>query len=233
MADVPHVAAGLASTFPVVVAEESGRGRLPRLQGQLPLRSSEPHLGSRGHPSSRQCSGELVSKPDNYRRNVTDAAAWADAHSGLVQFIFDEFKRTGAWPELDTLQRDLDRRDAGIDVERELREMPPSLGGGGYPDPVSLSLRGLSHVADAEPLLSGYMRLVQLAVERYRGDDPSPTITDQDVRELGFDAPAALLVSQIVFRERWPFGGGSGYPAGPWTREVGRDVRYVQGGHDW
>lgn len=63
MADVPHVAAGLASTFPVVVAEESGRGRLPRLQGQLPLRSSEPHLGSRGHPSSRQCSGELVSKP--------------------------------------------------------------------------------------------------------------------------------------------------------------------------
>ncbi len=31
--------------------------------------------------------------PDNYRRNVTDATAWADAHSGLVQFIFDERPR--------------------------------------------------------------------------------------------------------------------------------------------
>jgi len=167
--------------------------------------------------------------PDNYRRNVIDAAAWAVAHQRTLKVIYEEFVRSADWPKLDDLQRDLDRRNENIDLAREVREMPPSLGGGGFPEGIYLSVRGFSHVPEARPLLEHYMGLIRVAVERYRSDDPSPVVTDEDLAALGVEAHERLLVAQILFRDGWPFGGGGGFAVGPWTREVGREVRNVQG----
>jgi hypothetical protein len=167
--------------------------------------------------------------PENYQRNVTDAAAWGDAHQATLDAIFDAFMSGGDWPDIDELQRDLDRRRASIDLSGELREMPPSLGGGRSPSLAHLTVRGLHQVPRALPLLLNYMRVIRVAVDRYHSEESNPAVTNKDLTALGITGHDAVLVSQVVIGEGWPFGGGHGDGDGSWSRDVGRDLRYVAG----
>lgn len=166
---------------------------------------------------------------ENYQRNVTDADAWASQHQLVLEVIFEAFASGGQWPDIDDLQRDLDRRATPLDLYHELRAMPPSLGGGRSPSPAHLTVRGLHRVPQAASLLDGFMRVIRLAVSRYHGIETSPTVTDKDLAPLGISGDDALLVSQIVISEGWPFGGGNGEAGGSWSRDIGRELRYVAG----
>jgi hypothetical protein len=190
--------------------------------GSRPTKGSIRNLGTMNGVS-------YFPSPENYQRNVTDAAAWGNAHQAMLDAIFDAFMSGADWPDINELQRDLDRRGASIDLYGELREMPPSLGGGRSPSPAHLTVRGLHQVPRARPLLLNYMRVIRVAVDRYHSEESNPTVTDKDLTALGITGHDAVLVSQVVIGEGWPFGGGHGDAHGSWSRDVGRDLRYVAG----
>jgi hypothetical protein len=167
--------------------------------------------------------------PENYRRNVVEASEWAVAHLSTLQAIFRTFARDADWPQIEPLQREMDRDGLDIDLVSELQQMPPSLGGGRIPSPAHLTVRGLRAVPQATGLLDGFMAVIRLAVERYHGEEPEPTVTEQDLRALGLTGREAVLVAQVVIGEGWPFAGGSSDASGHWTRNVGRELRYLTG----
>lgn len=167
--------------------------------------------------------------PENYRRNVVEASAWAAAHLSTLRAIFRAFARDADWPHIEPLQRELDRDGLDIDLVSELQQMPPSLGGGRIPSPAHLTVRGLQGVPEAASLLDGFMMVIRLGVDLYHGKEPEPTVTDQDLPALGLTGREAVLVAQLVIGEGWPFAGGNGEANGHWTRSVGRELRYVTG----
>jgi hypothetical protein len=169
--------------------------------------------------------------PENYRRNVTEASEWAAAHLSTLQAIFRTFVRDADWPQIEPLQREMDRDGVDIDFVSELQQMPPSLGGGRIPSPAHLTVRGLRAVPQAGGLLDGFMAVIRLAVKRYHGEEPEPAVTEQDLPTLGLTGRKAVLVAQVVIGEGWPFAGGSGDANGHWTRNVGRELRYLTGAH--
>jgi hypothetical protein len=167
--------------------------------------------------------------PENYRRNVIEASEWAAAHLSTLQAIFRAFVRDADWPQIEPLQREMDHEGLDIDLVSELQQMPPSLGGGRIPSPAHLTVRGLREVPEATGLLDGFMAVIRLAVERYQGQEPEPALTEQDLPVLGLTGREAVLVAQVVIGEGWPFAGGSSDASGHWTRNVGRELRYLTG----
>jgi hypothetical protein len=170
---------------------------------------------------------QLFPNPDNYARNVIDAEIWGKEHLKALELIYQTFDETGKWPHVEDLQRDLIRQGDTRDLVAELAEMPASLGVAQHTNEVSLSARGLSLIPSAVPLLEQFVAVIRLAAERYRGEDPDPHVTDNDLRELGMDAKMAHRVASIVFRESWPFAGGSGEPHTTWERSISLEMRHL------
>lgn len=168
-----------------------------------------------------------VPNPGNYTRNITDADAWARCHLPSLRLIYLAFEATGEWPQLEALQRDLIRQERDLDLVAELAEMPPTIGIAQHSGEVSLSIRGLSFLPETSAMLSYFIAVIELAVERFRGEDEEPKITNADLLELGMDARMAERVSALIFRESWPFGGGSGLPDGTWERSVSLEIRHL------
>lgn len=168
--------------------------------------------------------------PDNYRRNVTEAMAWAREHVEALRVVYEAFVAAGDWPIRDQLQRDLDRagRDH-VNLTRDLENMPPSIGIVEHNGQVLLNARGLSVLSDARNLLDAYKRVLDVGVERYLSEEEHPKVTHEDVGKIAGSEADALLVSRVIFREAWPFGSGSGFAEGPWEREVTRDFRQLRG----
>lgn len=165
--------------------------------------------------------------PDNYTRNVTEADAWAEGHLDVLRLVFQAFEESGEWPEVEALQRELIRQGSDLDLVAEVAEMPPTIGVAQHSGEVSLSVRGLSHLPESSSLLAGFIAAIELAVERFRGTEEEPKITDADLRGLRMDARMVERVSALIFRESWPFGGGSGLPDGSWERSVTLEIRHL------
>jgi hypothetical protein len=165
--------------------------------------------------------------PDNYTRNVTDADAWAERHLEALRLVYQAFEEGGEWPQIESLQRGLIRQGSDRDLVAEFAEMPPTIGIAQHSGEVSLSIRGLSHLPESSPLLASFIAVIELAVERFRGTDEEPKVTDGDLPGLGMDARTAQRVSALIFRESWPFGSGSGLPDGTWERSVTLEIRHL------
>jgi hypothetical protein len=165
--------------------------------------------------------------PNNYTRNITDADAWAPRHLPSLRLVYLAFEDRGEWPLLETLQRDLIRQERDLDLVAELAEMPPTIGIVQHSGEVSLSIRGLSFLPETSAMLSYFIAVIELAVDRFRGEDEEPKITNADLLELGMDAQMSERVSALIFRESWPFGGGSGLPDGTWERSVSLEIRHL------
>lgn len=163
-----------------------------------------------------------------YERNVVLAADWARLHEEALTRVFKAFERDGEWPDGENLQRELNRSGSTHDLIAELRDLPPSLGVFQGHGRVALSVRGLSFIPGARPLLEAYMKVITLAVGRYRGVEEQPRITDEDLRtELGMDDELAKRVGGLVFGEGWPFGSGGGEADGSWYRDVPIELRHL------
>jgi hypothetical protein len=168
-----------------------------------------------------------------YERNVIQAGEWARAYRAALAHVYAAFTREGEWPKIETLQRELNRSGDTHDLITELQGMPASLGVIQHEGWVALSIRGLSTVPQAVPLLIAYMEVIKLAVDRYRGNDDEPRVTDSDLRdELRMDGELAKRVGVLVFSEGWPFGSGGGEAGGSWYRDVPVELRHLIGAAD-
>jgi hypothetical protein len=165
--------------------------------------------------------------PDNYIRNVIDAETWGRAHLPALRLIYGEFDRSGHWPQVETLQRALLRRHSTVDLVGELAQMPPAIGVVQHDGEISLSIRALSLLPETSDMLGRFIAVIELAVDRFRGEEESPKITDEDLTAMGMDSTTAARVSALIVRESWPFGGGSGFADGSWERSISLEIRHL------
>jgi Fic/DOC family len=130
---------------------------------------------------------------------------WAADHLDELTLIWERFKPTGEWPDSKQLARELFGAGREFDVALLSRSMPPRLGrfdrASGR---VMLKPRGLSFVADAQPLLSNIPKLVRIAVERYGDPTVEPIISSSEFPELlGLSDLEARELSELLLLDGW------------------------------
>jgi uncharacterized protein (TIGR02391 family) len=107
-----------------------------------------------------------------------------------------------AWPRADALTRVYFKRATSIDFSRVAAGMPPTLGRADQ-GRVVLTARGASYFAEARPHLGRYVKVVRRAVDRYPTSDDEPTVTSDDLDELGIAREQHCIVERIIDGERW------------------------------
>lgn len=166
------------------------------------------------------------------QRVLRDARAWAQQNRILLEICFAEFRSTGRWPRLETLEHRLEHAGhTTIAAEALAREMPEPLGFAEQGHLV-LMCRGLLEVNDAEGLLEDWFNSVRLAYDRWMEDPNNELDSEEVAAQLGGDAERLRQVSMLLLREGWMFGSGSGDAAGSWTREIVAGVRVARDAED-
>lgn len=160
---------------------------------------------------------------------MIDAAdSWAEEHLGLLSATFDSFVASEEWPLMEELQHRFEVEGQFFDVERLGWQMPRSLG---FVEQGRLVLlcRALLDIPAAESLLEDWFRVVRYSYECWLGDRKAELISHEVVDLLDGDERRTRLVSQLLLREGWMFGSGTGLPTGYWTREITAGVRVARG----
>jgi hypothetical protein len=111
-----------------------------------------------------------------------DYEAWVARYEPMVSLAFQSFLQDDEWPNLDALQRALDRAGRDINVRSALQELPREDGEAraAFPTNFHLPLRALRYLREAEPVLQGCVDLVQRAVEIYLSDAGELRLTSDD-----------------------------------------------------
>jgi uncharacterized protein (TIGR02391 family) len=186
--------------------------------------------------SLHELTEDMRARLRNYEEQTTPiamATRWAAEHQRFLEIIFERFDADSEWPALENLQRLLDRRGEDIDLIATARAIPIELGyfemGAQRP---TLKLRALAFVAAAGPLVESFVRVIELAVERYLDETGTPRITSKDLHELlGFDEQTVRKLGMLLENEPpFIFGGGSGMITDPsWERDLARGIRELRG----
>ncbi len=144
-----------------------------------------------------------------------EEASWVAGNGPLVEQALEIFVATGEWPEVDALQRDLDREIRPIiDVRAALRLMPRLQGEMRLIEPthVQLPLRLLRFVTSADYLLQLCLVIVQRALTIYQSDAEPAVVSSNDlqlVREANGNLSVLMRAAQLV-ADNWPDPLGSG-----------------------
>src|SRR4051812_24852457 len=104
------------------------------------------------------------------------AEQWATKYRALLTRLFAVFRETGQWPQVDIVQRDLDRGGVDIDVNDAFAEMPrlPGEQWALHSASASVPLRLLRFLAEASPYLEACLAIATRAVAVYYSDaDPA------------------------------------------------------------
>jgi hypothetical protein len=161
-------------------------------------------------------------KPASEEEKVALAALdkWLRDNFSLIERVFDEFKRTGSWPVLLELQHDLDT-DQGPEAKDIVAIWDSGPRGttdrGGIHGPLAtLSVRVLSQVPSAKPLLDHFIATIKFAMKRYR--ERATAITSEEIcSALGTSPEELELVSTLLFSE-WPLQvNRTGIDGQPWV----------------
>jgi len=153
---------------------------------------------------------------------------WVAANADLVSRAFDGYMQTGAWPQVDELQRALDRAAQNSDVREALRHLPRMAGEPvpWEPNHAVIPLRLLRYWDAARPVLDVCLDIVHLCLLAYQSDDPEPRVTSEQV-----NAPTTLAVRAgdlLSSSSGSPLGSGSS-GNGYWSYEIaGSRVRVYQ-----
>jgi hypothetical protein len=135
--------------------------------------------------------------------------------------VGEYFASTSTWPKISDLQRRCFQAGDRTDIFAIAWALPHALGRVNEHDEVVLTLRGLSFCPSAQALVDGAIRVVQLAVERFRGPEEKLQITSADLTEhLGMDPSTATRVGVLVLNESVLFLGGMNDPSGSWQRNI-------------
>jgi hypothetical protein len=168
-----------------------------------------------------------IDYPDYLPEN---ARTWAHEHRDLLEFIVDEFLRTGTWQPLKELTRKLAREGRPAALRSIFWEMPKPLGFINHnPERVILTPFGLRTTHAGHKLLAGFTAILTLAAERYLSDESDPVITRADAARGTLDPdPYVTALSDVVLLGAPFLGSGTGGPEEDWTREITDDVvRYL------
>lgn len=162
-------------------------------------------------------------------RELARAATWADDYRAVLCQVAEAFLG-GNWPTLDSLGRAALRRGDEIDVYAALRALPTPLGHLSSDEHVVLRVRGLALCPRAEPVLNGFVRVMQLAVARLISHDSEPKLLNADLMEtLGMNEHLARTVGRLIISEGWMLGGGSGDVETGWMRDITEHTRFMRG----
>jgi hypothetical protein len=164
---------------------------------------------------------------------LAEAQAWADENESLLQRAYERFDETGEWPQLEDLQHDFTvGGHDDVDVAALAYAMPRPLGTVEQGRLV-LFTRALSQVKAAAWLLEAWASAIHIACQRWIRDHKTAWLTRQDVEELTRgDRHKTDLVSQLLHRERWPFGDGRGGPTDDWSQKVVDSARIARDTRD-
>src|SRR5581483_3395725 len=150
---------------------------------------------------------------------------WAREREGELGLIVKGLLETGEWPTTTWLTRELARAGNPVPLASILDGMPKPLGFIERPSGrIVLLLPGLSLAPGAEPLLGGFLALLHIAVERYKGEDDTPLITSADLARVPLDEHERRAVSEIFLREAPFTGSGTGSPDEDWSREITEQI---------
>lgn len=147
---------------------------------------------------------------------------WAASHDRFLDVIAGRFVATGTWPTRLEIARDLARMEPPIAVGGLLADMPRSIGWQGSEGRITLTLFALQHAEAATPIIEGFMKLLRIAVGRFRTPDglPVPPLNLYDIEALDLPPGQAHALSEVVLREAPFIGSGVGGPVGFWEREI-------------
>lgn len=151
----------------------------------------------------------------------------------LLQLVYDEFKQSGMWPLLDSLQWRLERAGDPYDLAEASASLDPALSrfSGGHESRAELTLEGLLQCDGAQDDLDAFVRFIALCYATYRDSDrPDPHITHGAVRQaLKLDRLAMTRLLRIADREPAITGGGSGsIDSDDWERAISSEIRYLR-----
>ncbi len=151
--------------------------------------------------------------------------AWAQERQQSLDLIVSTLLETGEWPTTKGLTRELARAGKPVPLASILQDIPRPLGFvENGPGRIVLLLPCLRLVPGAEALLDGFVTLVKLGLERYRGEDEPPEITRQDIADVIQGEIQQRALSEIFLREAPFYGSGTGGPDDEWTREVTDEI---------
>lgn len=144
-----------------------------------------------------------------------------------LQLIYDYFRANAKWAKVERLQRELFRQGDAFDLYAVVEDIPSEYLRRGWDrgGEVSLTLRGISVCAGSADDVESVLRLVRLAVERYKGPEEQPTITSDDLRAAELDDLALARVLVLGDSEAFILGGGGG-SGSTWTRFISPEIRH-------
>jgi len=149
---------------------------------------------------------------------------WATANMPMLKFAFEVFAKEHNWPQVDVLQRALDRAGTGIDVRSALVEMPRLQGdvSPAYPTNFYLPIRILRFVPEATSVLDACVEIVRRAVDIYYSDTEELSISSDDpwVALLGDRDTLATSAQLLLSDFPNPFAGGGYGPGASWRLSV-------------
>ena len=94
---------------------------------------------------------------------------WVEKYMPMVTMAFRVFRQDASWPELESLQRALDRETLDIDVREAMITLPriPGEMRTTYPTHFHLPLRILEFLPEADDVVGACLDLIRAAVEKY------------------------------------------------------------------
>jgi hypothetical protein len=154
--------------------------------------------------------------------------AWVAIHGYLLEAIWGHFHATGDWPETVELHRRLHAREPECRPAAAIASMPRTLGFDewGNPRQLKLTIFGLGCCSGARRLLTHYVAVAHLALQRFGTLElPNRLSRAEVVAELRLGEPEADRLSAILMRDADFLASGSSGLA-DWDREI--DPRVVE-----
>jgi hypothetical protein len=150
--------------------------------------------------------------PARAQRIIAELAAWAEVHSDLLSVIWERFAPDASWPNARFLSRELFVANQRVNVTAISQQMPAPLGRlDSTTGTIVLTVRGLSYVPAASPLLDVYVRLLQEAVARYGTEGVDPVIRSAEFEGLfELSSTQARQLEELASVEPWALGQAGG-----------------------
>jgi hypothetical protein len=137
---------------------------------------------------------------------------WAERNRRFLELVYMRFDESGEWPRAEALQRDLLHLRDDLDVFERAEQLPRSLGALSGDSRVFLTVTGLAHLDAARDFLDDFLRVLILAVGRYRDGDRNitPQVCERDLIDaLSLPDCRASRVLKIMASGCRPFAEGT------------------------